>query len=57
MVPKFDSFMYPALEYLKDGQVRTNKEIYAHLRNVFKLTDEDMDEKVEKVVQAEPLVI
>jgi restriction system protein len=48
MVPKFDSFMYPALEYLKDGQVRTNKEIYAHLRNVFKLTDEDMDEKVEK---------
>lgn len=47
MVPKFDKFMYPALEYLKDGQVRTNQEIYAYLRKYFKLTDADMEEKVE----------
>ena len=47
MVPKYDKFMYPALEYLKDGQVRTNKEIYAFLQSYFKLTEEDMQEQVE----------
>ena len=56
MVPKFDRFMYPALEYLKDGQVRTNKEIYSHLRSVFKLTDEDMNEHIEKSGNSRALV-
>lgn len=47
MIPKFDKFMYPTLEYLRDGQVRTNKEIYAHLQSYFHLTEADMMEQVE----------
>lgn len=48
MIPKFDQFMYPILEYLKDGKVRTNKEIYEHLQMRFKITDEEMQQKTEK---------
>lgn len=41
MVPKFEYFLYPFLNYLKDGEV-TNKEMKQKMIAHFKLSDEDI---------------
>lgn len=48
MVPTFDKFMFPTLDWLKDGQVRTNREAQQKMIEVFKLTVEDIQDKTDK---------
>ena len=48
MIPTFDKFMLPILEWLKDGAIRTNKEARDKMIEVFGITQEDLDEKLSK---------
>lgn len=48
MIPSFEKFMYPILEWLKDGAIRTNGEARAKIIEVFKITPEDLNEKLNK---------
>ncbi len=48
MIPTFDKFMFPVLNWLKDGQVRTNKEVQKKMQEVFQPTVEDMNAKTSK---------
>jgi restriction system protein len=48
MIPAFEKFMLPILEWLKDGTTRTNHEARAKMIEVFKITQEDLDEKLNK---------
>lgn len=43
-VPKFFMFMRPFLDLLKDGEMLTMKDIRKNIRNVFNLSDEDVNE-------------
>lgn len=44
MVPTYDKFMFPVLDWLKDGNVRTNREAQAKMKQIFNLSDEDVEE-------------
>ncbi|MDY6373937.1 MAG: restriction endonuclease [Bacteroidales bacterium] len=46
MIPTFDKFMLPILEWLKDGQTRTNNEARAKMIEVFNISQEDLDERL-----------
>lgn len=48
MIPSFEEFMLPILEWLKDGAIRTNREAREKMIEVFKITKEDLDEKFSK---------
>ena len=48
MIPTFEKFMLPILEWLKDGAIRTNKEARAKMIEVFHISQEDLDEKYSK---------
>lgn len=48
MIPTFEKFMLPILEWLKDGAIRTNKEARAKMIEVFNISQEDLDEKYSK---------
>lgn len=48
MIPTFDKFMLPILEWLKDGATRTNKEAHQKMIEVFNITNEDLEETISK---------
>lgn len=48
MIPTFDKFMFPILCLLKDGVVRSNKEIQLVMKEQFSLSDEDVMETTPK---------
>lgn len=48
MIPSFEEFMLPILEWLKDGAIRTNREAREKMIEVFKITKEELDEKFSK---------
>lgn len=48
MVPTFDKFMFPVLNYLKDGKERTNKEVQREMVRQFNLNDDDLQETAGK---------
>ena len=48
MIPTFDKFMFPILEWLKDGQVRTNKEVQQKMQEVFHPSEEEIKDKTSK---------
>lgn len=48
MIPSFEKFMLPILEWLKDGATRTNREARAKMIEVFHISQEDLEEKFSK---------
>ena len=48
MIPTFDKFMFPILDWLKDGQVRTNKEVQQKMQEVFHPSEEEIKDKTSK---------
>lgn len=45
MVHKFDKYMFPILDWLKDGSIRTNKEAQERMVEYFQHTEEDLNEQ------------
>ena len=45
MVQKFDKYMFPILDWLKDGNIRTNKETQEKMVEFFQHTEEDLNEQ------------
>lgn len=45
MVQKFDKYMFPILDWLKDGSIRTNKEAQERMVEYFQHTEEDLNEQ------------
>lgn len=45
MVQKFDRYMFPILNWLKDGSIRTNKEAQDKMVECFQHTEEDLNEQ------------
>lgn len=45
MVQKFDKYMFPILDWLKDGSIRTNKEAQEKMVEYFQHTEEDLNEQ------------
>lgn len=45
MVQKFDKYMFPILDWLKDGSIRTNKEAQERMVEHFQHTEEDLNEQ------------
>lgn len=43
-IPTYEQFMYPFLEYLKDEQEHTLKELYDYLPKFFQLTENEIEE-------------
>ena len=48
MIPSFEKFMLPILEWLKDGAIRTNREAREKMAEVFNVSQEELDEKYSK---------
>lgn len=48
MVPKFEFFLVPYLQFLSDEKPHTLKELTEYIANVFKLSDEDKEERTKK---------
>ena len=42
MVQKFDKYMFPILDWLKDGGIRTNKEAQERMVEYFQHTEKDI---------------
>lgn len=51
MLPKYDNFIHPVLETLKDGEEHSLSEIRDRIRSYFSLTDEDIQEQVKSRTQ------
>ena len=45
MVQKFDKYMFPILDWLKDGGIRTNKEAQERMVEYFQHTEKDINEQ------------
>lgn len=45
-IPTYEQFMYPFLEYLKDGEEHTLQELYKVLPEHFSLTDEELERTI-----------
>lgn len=45
MVQKFDKYMFPILDWLKDGSIRTNREAQEKMVEYFQHTEEDLNEQ------------
>lgn len=45
MVHKFDRYMFPILDWLKDGSIRTNKEAQERMVEYFQHSEEDLNEQ------------
>ncbi len=48
MVPKFEFFILPYLNFLSDGKAHTLKELTAHIADVLCLSSEDREERTKK---------
>lgn len=47
-IPKFEEFYLPVLEYFKDGEEHSKKEISEYIVEYFELTEQDLNEKTAK---------
>lgn len=51
-IPGYQEFMFPVLKFLSDGNIYYKKDIFAAMAREFKLTQEQMEEKLSS--QQEP---
>lgn len=48
MVPTFDKFMFPILDWLTDNAIRRNRDIQEKMKEVFHITEDDMKETISR---------